>query len=111
MYSCRSILKMSSGSLVILKGIKCNNVYYLMDSAATGLTYSKQLNNDSTRLWHRRLGQVGLKSGQALKSASTCHLESRDSCILDKKKVKFDTVAHHLHSLLDCVHWMFGVLP
>ena len=51
-----------------------------------------------------RLGQVGLKSDQALGGASTCHLEARDSCVLDKKKVKFSTVNHHLHGLLDCVH-------
>jgi len=29
--------------------------------------------------------------------------ESRDSCVLNKK-VKFDTVTHHLHSLLELVH-------
>ena len=30
------VLKMSSGSLVILKGIRYNNLYYLMGSAVTG---------------------------------------------------------------------------
>ena len=35
------ILKMCSGSLVVLKGIRCNNVYYLMDSTVTGLASSE----------------------------------------------------------------------
>jgi len=54
------ILKMSSGPLVILKGIRCNKVYCLMDSAVTGLVSSEQLDGDSTRLWHKGFGQVSL---------------------------------------------------
>jgi len=104
------ILKMSSSSLVVLKGIRRNNAYYLMDSAVTELASSKQLDDNSTRLWYEGLGQVGLKSDQVLVGASTCDLESHDSCILDKK-VKFGTVAHHLHDLLNCVHVDVGVLP
>ena len=50
------ILKMSSGSLIVLKGIKHNNMYYLKSSAVTGLVSSKYLDGDSTRLWRRRLG-------------------------------------------------------
>jgi len=34
------VLRMSSGSLVVLKGIRRNNVYYLMGSAVTGLASS-----------------------------------------------------------------------
>ena len=34
------VLKMSSGSLVVLKGIRCNTVYYLMGSTVTGLASS-----------------------------------------------------------------------
>ena len=42
------VLKMSSGSLVILKSIRCNNLYYLMSSKVTGLASSGQLDDDST---------------------------------------------------------------
>ena len=35
------ILKMSSSSLVVLKGIRHNNVYCLMGSAVTGLVSSR----------------------------------------------------------------------
>ena len=95
-------LKMSSSSLVILKDIKHNNVYYLKGSAVTRLASSECLDGDSTRLWRIGLRQVGLKSDQVLKGASTCHLKSHESCVLDKKKVRFGTVTHHLHDLLDC---------
>ena len=54
--------------------------------------------------------QVGLTSDQALGGASTCHLEARDNCVLDKKNVKFCTDTHHLHGLLELVHVNFGVL-
>jgi len=43
------VLKMSSGFLVVLKGIKCNNVYYLMGSTVTRLAFSGHLDGDSIR--------------------------------------------------------------
>ena len=43
------ILKMSSSSLVVQKGIRRNNVYYLMGSTVTELTSSEQLDGDSSR--------------------------------------------------------------
>ena len=61
------VLKMSSGSLVVLKGVQCNNLYYLNGSAVTeNLTASKHLQGDSIRLWQMRLGHIGLDSLQAL---------------------------------------------
>ena len=44
------VLKTSSSSLVILKDIRGNNMYYLMGSAVTKLTSSERLDGDSTRL-------------------------------------------------------------
>ena len=55
------ILKMYSGSLVVRKGIRRNNVYYLKSNPVTKLASSERLDGDSTRLWHRKLRQVGLK--------------------------------------------------
>ena len=75
-----------------------------MGSAVTGLASSEQLDGDSTRSWLSGHKQAGLKSDQALGSASTCRLEARDSSVLDKKKAKFGTDTHHLHSLLELVH-------
>jgi len=96
------VLKMSSDSLVVLKGTRRNNVYYLIGNAVTGLASSGQLDDD-TRSWHSELGQIGLKSDQALVGASTCNLEAHKNCILDKK-VKFGTDTYHLHGLLELVH-------
>ena len=45
-----------------------------------------------------------MKLDQGLGGASTCYLEARDSSVLDKKKVKFDTDTHHLHGLLELVY-------
>jgi len=98
------VLKMSSGSLVVLKGIRRNNVYYLIGSAVTGLVSSGQLDVDSTRSWHSGLGQVGLKSDQALGGVSVYRLEARDSYFQDKKKVKFGTDIHHLYGLVELVN-------
>ena len=39
------VFKISSGSLVVLKGIRRNNVYYLMGSAVTVLVSSEQLDD------------------------------------------------------------------
>ena len=47
------VFKMSSGSLVVLKGTTRDNVYYLMGSAVTELVHLEQLDGDSTRLWQR----------------------------------------------------------
>jgi len=76
----------------------------LTGSAITGLASSGKLDSNSTRSWHNGLGQVSLKSDQALGGASTCRLETYDSNILDKKTVKFGTDTHHLHDLLKLVH-------
>jgi len=104
-----SVLKMSSGSLVVLKGIRCNNLYYLKGNAITeNLIASEHLEDDSTRLWQKRFRQVDLNSLKVLakqglsEGALTCNLESGEHCVLDKKtKVKFGDSSE---CLLDCVH-------
>ena len=46
----KGVLKIS-GSLIVLKGIRHNNLYYLKDSAVTeNLAASKHLEDDSIRL-------------------------------------------------------------
>ena len=61
------VLKMFNGSLVILKGIRFNNLYYLKGNAVIeNLAASKCLNDDSIRLWHSRMRYVGLDSLQTL---------------------------------------------
>jgi len=58
---------MTKGSMVLLKGVRRNNLYYLKGSTVTGqVATSTHSDTDSTRLWHMRLGHTGEKSLQAL---------------------------------------------
>ena len=103
---------MSNGSLVVLKGIRCNNLYYLKGSIVIEyLASSKYLEGDSTKLWQTRLGHIGLDFFQTLarqgllEGVLTCNLEFGERCVLDKKtKVKFDIVIHRSKGLLGCVY-------
>jgi len=61
------LLKMTKGSMVALKGVRRNNLYYLKGIIVTGqvATFINS-NDDSTRLWHMRLRHIGEKFLQAL---------------------------------------------
>ena len=52
--SCRDrVLKILKGSMVVLKGVRRNNLYYLKGNIVTGqLTTSVDSDDDSIRLWH-----------------------------------------------------------
>ena len=51
------VLKMTKDSMMILKGVRWNNLYYLKGSTITGqVATSTDTDDDSTRLWHMRLG-------------------------------------------------------
>ena len=110
---------MTKGSMVVLKAVRQNNLYYLNGSTVTGqVAASTDSDEDSTRLWHMRLGHAGEKSLQTLarqgvlKGARTCKLEFCEHCIIGKKtKVKFGTTTHCTKGILDYVHTTFGNLP
>jgi len=106
------VLKMTKGSMVVLKVVHRNNLYYLQGSTITGqVMTSTDSDDDSTRLWHMRLGYAGEKSLQALakqgllKGARTCKLKFCEHCVIGKKtKVKFGTMTHCTEGILDYVH-------
>jgi len=53
--------------MVVLKGIRRNNLYYLTGSTVTGqAAISTDSDDYSTRLWHMRLEHIGEKSLQVL---------------------------------------------
>ena len=57
------VLKMTKGSMVVLKGVRRNNLDYLKGSTVTGhVAISTNTNDDSTRLWHMRFTHTGEKS-------------------------------------------------
>ena len=66
---------MTKGSMVVLKVVRQNNLYYLKSSTVTGkVTTSTDSDDDSTRLWHMRLGHIGEKS------ASSCKIRIIERC-------------------------------
>ena len=53
--------------MVVLKGVRHNNLYYLKGSTVIGqVATSTDSDDDCTRLWHMRLGHIGKKSLQVL---------------------------------------------
>jgi len=79
-------------SMVVLKGVRRNNLYYLMANTVTGqLTTSIGSDEDSIRLWHMRLRHTGEKNLQALakkgllKGVKTCKLEFCEHCVISKR--------------------------
>jgi len=61
------VLKMTKGSMMILKGVWQNNLYYLKGNKVIGqVATSTDSDDDSTRLWHMLLRHTGEKSLQAL---------------------------------------------
>ena len=92
--------------MVVLKGVRRSNLYYLKGTTVTGqVTISTDSNDDSIRLWHMRLGHTGEKHLQALlKGARTCKLEFCEYCVIKKKtKVKFGTSTYYTERILDYV--------
>ena len=110
------ILKVTSGALVMLKGVRKNNLYYYQGStvvgtAAAATSSSSKKDAEATKLWHMRLGHAGEKSLQnlakqgLLKGTKVCKLEFCEHCVLGKqRKVKFGTGIHNTKGILDYVH-------
>ena len=108
------ILKVVSGALVVMKGIRRNNLYLYQGSTAVGTAAAvSEVDKvaEMSRLWHMRLGHAGEKSLQTLamqgllKGAKTCKLDFCEQCVLGKqKRVKFGTVIHNTEGILDYIH-------
>ena len=97
--------------MVVMKGVRRNNLYYLKGSTITGqVEISISLDDVCTQVWQMRLEHGGEKSLQApakkgsLEGASTYNKELSEHRVLDKKKVKFSTITYHSEGLLNCVH-------
>jgi len=57
------ILKVTKGAIVVMKGIRDRNSYYLKGSTTTSSLIASVISNkDATQLWHMRLGHTGEKS-------------------------------------------------
>ena len=103
------VLKMIKGSMVVMKGVRRNNLYYLKGSTVTGQVKTSSSSDDGCpKVWQVKVGQGSERSLYApakmgpLKGAATCNLEGEHN-VLDKKKVKFSTSTHRSEGFLDSV--------
>ena len=56
------ILKITRGSMVVMKSVRRDNLYYLMGSMVTGRVTTSISSDGCTQIWHMRLGQACEKS-------------------------------------------------
>ena len=109
---------MTKDSMVVMKGVRQNNLYYLKGSIVKGQVetsiYSEDVFAQVCQMSLRHRGEKSLQApakNGSLEGASTCNMELGEHDVLDKKKVKSSTTAHHFEGLLDCVHvsiWGFN---
>lgn len=106
------VLKVTKGSMVMMRGELVNGLYKLKGSTLEGTSNNvTEIEISSGSLWHKRLGHVserGLKEmskqkllgDDVVKSLDFCEL-----CILGKaRKLKFNTVVHCTKGILDYIH-------
>ncbi|KAI4347993.1 hypothetical protein L6164_008758 [Bauhinia variegata] len=108
------ILKVISGALVVMKGVRKNNLYHYQGSttvgiAATAVEADKEA--EMTKLWHMRLGHAGEKSLQTLakqgllKGVKNCKMDFCEQCVLGKQtRVKFANAIHNTKGIMDYIH-------
>ena len=95
--------------MVVMKGVRRGNLYYLKGSTITYQVETSSSSDDGgPEVWQGKVGQEEEESLRApakteSEGAATCKSEGEHS-VLDKKKVRFSTSTHCNEGLLDCVH-------
>ncbi|KAF5475608.1 hypothetical protein F2P56_007400, partial [Juglans regia] len=104
------------GIQVTMKGLKRGNLYFLQGSTVSGRASTvceklDETDDDTTRLWHIRMGHAGEKALQTLvkqgllKGAKTGKLSFCENYVLGKQtRIKFGTAVHSTQGILDYVH-------
>ncbi|GJX90903.1 retrovirus-related pol polyprotein from transposon TNT 1-94 [Tanacetum coccineum] len=109
------VMKIISGVLVVMKGIrKINNTYHYKGRTVVGTVAAVtdgDRNSEAVKLWHMRLGHAGEKSLNLLikqgllKGLSSCKLDLCEHCINGKTtRVKFGAAIHKTQGILDYVY-------
>ncbi|KAE8673094.1 hypothetical protein F3Y22_tig00111812pilonHSYRG00176 [Hibiscus syriacus] len=110
------VLKVTYGALVMMKGIRKNNLYYYQGSTIIGAVVAASGGDDldATQLWHMRLGHAGEKSLKILakkgllKGAKACKLNFCEHCVMGKqKRVKFGTTIHNTKDDFSSRVWVY----
>ncbi|KAK2987349.1 hypothetical protein RJ640_023650 [Escallonia rubra] len=90
-YSYRAtgrVMRIMKGSLVVMKGLKQNSIYLLQGSTVTGAaatTLSSDIDSNTTKLWHMRLGHM---------SEMDIYVLSKQDLLGSKKIGKLDFCEH-----------------
>ncbi|KAG8501536.1 hypothetical protein CXB51_004015 [Gossypium anomalum] len=109
------VLKISKGSLVVMKGQKKTaKLYVLQGSIVTGdaaVASSFLSDDDITKLWHMHLGHmsengmVELSKRRLLDGQGICKLNFCEHCIFGKqKRVRFTRGIHNTKGTLEYIH-------
>ena len=108
------VLKVSKGSLVLLKANRIGSLYVLQGTVVTGSTTvsSSKPENDVTKLWHMRLGHMSEKGMHLLGKQGSLgiqgigKLEFCKHCVFGKqKKVSFSMATHRTNGIIDYIHY------
>ena len=107
------VLRVSKGSLIMMKGKLVNGLYLLQDSTIVGAAaVSSSLDHelDTTCLWHMRLGHMSeagmtILSKRGLLCNKVGKLDFCEHCVYRKQtKVKFSTAIHRTKGIVDYIH-------
>src|SRR4051812_48430507 len=105
------VLKVSQGSMTVFKGERVANLYRMKGSIVVGDASVSTEKEDTTRLWHMRLGHISERGLQllhqkgALSGIKSCKLDLCEFCILGRqRRVSFSTSEHMSKGLLDLIH-------
>ena len=115
------VLRVSKGSLIVIKGKLVNGLYLLQGSTIVGVVaVSSSLDHelDTTHLWHMRLGhmsEVGMTilSKCGLLGYKVGKLDFCEHCVYGKQtRVKFSIVIHRTKGTVDYIHFdLWGPAP
>ncbi|KAL5562397.1 hypothetical protein UlMin_032144 [Ulmus minor] len=109
----KGLLKVSKGSLVVMKGVKDRSLYLLQGSTVIGMaaTVMESGKNSLASLWHKRLGHVSERGMHELEkqglfgSDKLGGLDFCEHCVLVKAtRVKFSKSSHTTMETLGYVH-------
>ena len=103
--------KVTKGSMMILKGERMMNLYKMIGSVIIGNASVTTEKEDSTRLWHMRLGYMSERDIQALHNQGALpyikyyKLGLCKFCIMGRqRRVAFSTSQYTTNGLLDRIH-------
>lgn len=102
--------KISRGSLVVAKGLKMSKLYVVRENHSEGVNYAGEEN--STELWHRRLGHISEKnltrlvSKKVLPDIKQVHMKQCTNCLAGKQnRISFkSSPPSRVDKILDLVH-------